>query len=193
MLRCYLSLAVCAAVILVGCGTDTKPSYFTNIIRSDADVDALAECLIETPEVDGDTVIVKSSIPCLSKLSNGGTVDPNEILSVSDILRNPESYMDRLITVDGVIKKIHGNNETPELFTNDLRYKFQIRSHGAEVYTLGSDGEKVPLEIGELYRFRCRIYHLERNIDWGGIWSINAEFIVTQHKEIIYLPEKIEK
>ena len=192
MLRYYLSLAVCAAVILVGCGTDTKPSYFTNIIRSDADVDALVECLIETPEVDGDTVIVKSSIPCLSKLSNDGTVDPNEILSVSDILRNPESYMDRLITVDGIVKKFHYQG-SPELFTNDLRYRFHISTHGAELYTLDAADEQVPLEIGELYRFRCRINQLDKHIDLGGAWNIRAEFIVSEHKKIIYLPEKIEK
>ena len=34
-----LFLFVYAAVILASCGTDTKPSYFTNIIRSDADIE----------------------------------------------------------------------------------------------------------------------------------------------------------
>ena len=80
-----LFLLVCTAVILIGCGTDTKPSYFTNILRSDADIDALAGCLTEIPEIDGDTITVKSNIPCLSELSNGDTVDPNEILTVSEV------------------------------------------------------------------------------------------------------------
>lgn len=189
-----LFLFVCAAVILAGCGTDTKPSYFTNIVRSDADIDALAECLTETPEVDGDTIIVKSNIPCLTELSNGGTVDPNnlnEILSVSDILLNPEYYMDRLITVDGIIKKFH-HNDTPELFTNDLRYRFYIQTHGAELYTLNAADEQVPLEVGELYRFRCRIYELQKHVDRGGAWNIQAEFIVSEHKKIIYPPEKVD-
>lgn len=177
-------------MILASCGTDTKPSFFTDIIRSDTDIDALAGCLIETPEVDGDTITVKSSIPCLSELSNGGTVDPNEILSVSDILRDPEVYMDRLITVEGVIKKFH-HDDSPELFTNDAQYKFHIHTHGAELYTLDADGEEVPLEAGELYRFRCRIYHLTKNINASGQWYIYAEFIVTQHKKIIYPPEKV--
>ena len=188
-----LFLLVCAAMILVSCGTDTKPSYFTNIVRSDADIDALAGCLIETPQVDGDTVIVKSSIPCLTELSNGGTVDPNEILSVSDILRDPEAYMDRLITVDGVIKAFHGGDKTPELFTNDAQYKFHIHTHGAELYTLDADGEEVPLKVGELYRFRCRIHALVKNLNHGSHWNIDAEFIVSQHKKIIYPPEKVEE
>ena len=190
-----LFLFVYAAVILASCGTDTKPSYFTNIIRSDADIDALAECLIETPEVDGDTVIVKSSIPCLTELSNGDTVDPNnlnEILSVSDILVKPEYYMDRLITVDGVVKKFH-HDDSPELFTNDQQYRFHIKTHGAELYILNADGEEVPLEIGELYRFRCRIYELMKQVDRGDYWRIQAEFIVSEQKKIIYPPEKVEE
>ena len=189
-----LFLFVCAAVILAGCGTDTKPSYFTNIIRSDADIDALAECLVETPEVDGDTVIVKSNIPCLTKLSNSDLVDlvdPNEILSVSDILVDPEYYMDSLITVDGIVKKFH-HNDTPELFTNNPQYRFYIQTHGAELYTLNAADEQVPLEIGELYRFRCRIYELQKNVDRGGTWNIQAEFIVSAHKKIIYPPEKVD-
>ena len=185
-------LSVCVAVILVGCGTDTKPSYFTNIIRSDTDIDALAACLTETPQVDGDTLVVKSNIPCLTELSNSDTVDPNKkILSVSDILVDPEYYMDRLLTVDGVIKKFHG--DTPELVTNDLRYRFLINTHGAELYILDADGEEVPLEIGELYRFRCRITQLNKNVNYGGRWDINAEFIVSEHKKIIYPPEKVEE
>lgn len=188
-------LLVCAAAILVSCGTDTKPSYFTNIVRSDADIDALTACLTETPQVDGDTLTVKSSIPCLTELSKSdpvNLVDLNEILSVSDILVDPEYYMDRLLTVDGVIKKFH-HNDSPELFTNDPRYFFLINTHGAELYTLSADGEEVPLEIGELYRFRCRITQLNKNVDRGGRWDINAEFIVSQHKKIIYPPEKVEE
>ena len=190
-----LFLFVCAAVLLQGCGTDTKPSYFTSIVRSDADMDALAECLIETPEVDGDTVIVKSDIPCLSELSNNGVtdlVDVNEILTVSDILVNPEYYMDRLLTVEGVVKKFHYDND-PELFTNDPQYQFHIKSHGAEIYTLDADDEQVSLEIGELYRFRCRITELKKHVDWSGNWRIQAEFIVSAHKKIIYPPEKVQQ
>ena len=187
-----LFISVCVAVILVGCGTDTKPSYFTSIIRSDTDIDALAACLTETPQVDGDTLIVKSNIPCLTELSNSDTVDPNkEILSVSDILVDPEYYMDRLLTVEGVIKQFH-HNDTPELVTNDPLYRFLINTHGAELYILDADGEEVPLEIGGLYRFRCRIKTLNKNVDYGGRWDINAEFIVSQHKKIIYPPEKVE-
>ena len=187
-----LFLSVCVAVILVGCGTDTKPSYFTSIIRSNTDIDALAACLTETPQVDGDTITIKSNIPCLTKLSNSDTVDPNkEILSVSDILVNPEYYMDRLLTVDGVVKKFH-SGDSPELVTNDLQYRFIISTHGAELYTLNADGEQVPLEIGELYRFRCRIEELRKHVDYGGRWEIKAEFIVSEHKKIIYPPEKVE-
>ena len=185
-----LFLLVCTAIILVGCGTDTKPSYFTGILRSDADIDALAGCLTETPEIDGDTITVKSNIPCLSELSNGDTVDPNEILSVSDILAKPEYYMDRLITVDGVVKKIH-YNENPELFTNNQQYRFHITTHGAELYTLNAADEQIPLEVGELYRFRCRIYELHKNVDRGDTWNIQAEFIVSEHKQIIYPPELV--
>lgn len=156
MLR-HLILVICATLLFVSCGTDTKPSYFTNIVRSDADIDALAGCLTETPEVDGDTLIVKSNIPCLTELSNGDTVDPSKLdepVTVSDILVDPEYYMDRLITVDGIVKKFH-YDDTPELFTNHLQYRFYISTHGAELYTLDAADEQVPLEIGELYRFRC--------------------------------------
>lgn len=187
-----LFLSVCAAAILIGCGTDTKPSYFTNIIRSDVDVDGLAECLVETPVVDGDTLVVKSNIPCLTDLSNGGAADPDAILSVQDILRDPELYMDKLITVEGFVKRLHGGEDRPELFTNDQRYRFHIHSEGAKVYIAGDDNEKKPLVIGEKYRFRCRIYQLEINTDWGGYWNINAKLVVSQQKQILYLPEKVE-
>ena len=185
-----LFLLVCTVVMLIGCGTDTKPSYFTNILRSDADIDALAGCLTETPEIDGDTITVKSNIPCLSELSNGDTVDPNEILSVSDILVKPEYYMDRLLTVDGVVKKL-GHHDV-ELFTNGHKYRFKITTHGADLYTLDADGEQTPLEVGELYRLRCRIYELKKHVDWGGRWEIQAEFIVSEQKQIIYPPGKVE-
>ena len=189
-----LFLLVCAAAVLVSCGTDTKPSYFTNIVRSDADIDALTACLTETPQVDGDTLTIKSNIPCLTELSNSdpvNLVDLNEILSVSDILVDPEYYMDRLITVDGVVKKFHYNQNT-ELFTNSPKYRFIINTHGAGLYILDADGEEVPLEIGELYRFRCRITQLKKHVDHGGRWEIDAEFIVSEHKKIIYPPEKVE-
>ena len=190
MLR-KLFLLICTAIILVGCGTDTKPSYFTNILRSDADIDALAGCLTETPEIDGDTITVKSNIPCLTELSNGNTADPNEILTVADILVKPEFYIDRLLTIEGVVKKLH-HNESPELFTNSQQYRFHITTHGAELYTLNADDEQVPLEVGELYRFRCRIYELYKHVDRGDHWRIQAEFIVSEQKQIIYPPEKVD-
>ena len=99
--------------------------------------------------------------------------------------------MDRLITVDGIVKKFH-HNDTPELFTNDLQYRFYIQTHGAELYTLNAADEQLPLEIGELYRFRCRIYESQKHVDRGGTWNIRAEFIVSEHKKIIYPPEKVD-
>ena len=175
-------------LLSIGCGTDTKPTYFMNILKDESDVDRLSECLIETPVIDGDTITIKSNIPCLEEVSKYEVSDTPDF---QDVINFPETYMDRLIIFEAVVKKLHGGEDYPELFTNDLNIKFFVRSHGADVRVLNADGDEVPLEVGEKYRFRCRIYHMEKNIDRGQVWNINAEFVVSTNKKIVYPPEPV--
>ena len=171
-----------------GCGTDTQPTYFINMLKNESDIDRLSECLVEEPVIEGDTITIKSDIPCLTELSKHEVSDTPDF---QDVVKYPETYMDRLITFEAVVKKLHGGHDEPELFTNDLNVKFRIYSHGADVYILDDNGDEVPLGIGEQYKFRCRIYEIKRHIDWGHIWEINAEFIVSTNKKIMHPPELV--
>ncbi len=193
MFKRIFVLGLMLMLTIIGCGTDTKTTYFTNMFKDEGDIDRLTACLTETPQVDGDTVIVKSNIQCLTELSNIDTSDPNISPSFSEILKNPEAYMDKLVTFEARVKKLHGGEDYPELFTNDINIKFYIISHGADVRVINDDGSEVPLAIGEKYRFRCRIYEKYLNIDRGGFWEVKAEFVVTSenNKTIVYPPEPV--
>ena len=187
-LLCRLFTLILLILLSNGCGTDTQPTYFINMLKDESDIDRLSECLVEEPVIEGDTITIKSNIPCLTELSKYEVSDTPDF---QDVIKYPETYMDRLITFEAVVKKLHGGEDSPELFTNDLNVKFRIYSHGADVYVLNDKGEEVSLSIGEKYRFRCRIYQIEKNIDRGDTWQINAEFIVSQNKKIIHPPEPV--
>jgi len=183
---CYLFI-----LTVVGCGTDMKPTTFVDILREPSDVDELSACLSEEPTIDDKTVAITLDKQCLVDFSNQDPTDPALAPSFAEIVANPEAYMDKLLTFEAVMKKFHWNDDV-ELYTNDPDIRFMVRTHGAQLYRLDAEGEEVPLEPNETYRFKCRIYELKRHADWGRTWEVNAEFIISTNKKIIHLPELIE-
>ena len=184
-------IVIFAIFAFLGCGTDTRPGYFIDMFRDAEDIDRLSECLSEMPVEDTDTITVKADKQCLIDLSLRNTSDPNVDATFAQIIGNPEHYMDRLLTFEAVIKKLHGTDRV-EVYTNDPDMRFYIGSHGVPLYRLDAEGEEVPLEPNETYQFKCRIYEMKKHADWGRVWEVNAEFIVTQNKKIIYPPELVE-
>ena len=175
---------------VVGCGTDVKPTAFVDILRDPTDADALSACLSEEPTVNDETVAITLDKQCLVDFSNQDPTDPSLAPSFAEIVANPEAYMDKLLTFEAVVKKLHG--DTVELYTNDPDLRFYIHAHGAQLYRLDAEGEEVPIEPNETYRFKCRIYNLGKNADRGRIWEVNSEFIISTSKKIIHLPELVE-
>ena len=130
---------------------------------------------------------------CLVDFSTADHTDPTLAPSFAEIVANPEVYMDKLLTFDAVLKRIHGPHDV-ELYTNDLDLRFYIHTHGAPLYRLDDEGDQVPLERNETYRFKCRIYELKKHIDHGGwAWEVHSEFLVSTSKKIIHLPELVSE
>ena len=174
----------------IGCGTDVKPTAFVDILRDPNDADELSACLSEEPTINDETVAITLNKQCLVDFSNQDQTDPTLAPSFAEIVANPEAYMDKLLTFEAVMKKFHYDDV--ELYTNDPDIRFYIRTHGAQLYRLDAEGEEVPLEPNEAYRFKCRIYELKKHADWGRIWEVNSEFIISTSKKIIHLPELVE-
>ena len=61
----------------------------------------------EMPVEDADTITVKADKQCLIDLSGRDTSDPNIHPTFAQIIGNPELYMDKLLTFEAVIKKLH--------------------------------------------------------------------------------------
>ena len=179
-------------LIAVGCGTDVKPTTFVDIVRDHSDIDTLSGCLSSNPQVDEKTITLTLEKQCLIDFSKQDKTDPSLAPSFAEIVANPEMYMDKLLTFEAVLKKIHHHNNV-ELYTNDLDLRFYIRTHGAPLYRLDEEGEEVPLEPNETYRFKCRIYEFKKHVDWGRTWEVQSEFIVSTSKKIIHLPELVEE
>ena len=192
-MRFMLCLFSCFTIILtvVGCGTDIKPTAFVDVLRDPGDIDELSACLSEEPTIDDKTVAITLDKQCLVDFSNQDQTDPSLAPSFAEILANPEAYMDKLLTFEAVAKKIDPNRKV-ELYTNDIDLRFYIQTHGAQLYRLDAEGEEVPIEPNETYRFKCRIYQLRRHVDWGRVWEIDAEFIISTNKNIIHLPELVK-
>lgn len=178
------------ALLAVGCGTDVKPTAFVDILRDPSDVDELSACLSEEPTIDDKAVQITLDKQCLIDFSTADQTDPSLAPSFAEIVANPEAYMDKLLTFEAVMKKFHWDDV--ELYTNDPDIRFIVRTHGAQLYRIDAEGEEVPLEPNETYRFKCRIYELKRHADWGRTWEVNAEFIISTNKKIIHLPELVE-
>ena len=51
-------------VFISACGTDVKPNYFIDMFEDKDDIDRLSECLAETHEDTGDTIIVTANKQC---------------------------------------------------------------------------------------------------------------------------------
>ena len=180
------------AIAVIGCGTDVKPTTFTAILRDPSDINELSACLSEEPAIDDKTIKVTLDKQCLIGFSNQESIDPSLSPSYAEILVNPEVYMDKLLTFEAVVKKLHYNDDV-ELYTNNRDIRFFIRTHGASLYRLDEEGEEVPIEPNETYQFKCRIYEFKTHADWGRVWEVNAEFIISTSKKIIYPPEIVEQ
>ena len=184
-----IPLFLLISMISIGCGTDVKPTYFTNMFKDESDIDRLSECLAETPQTEGDIITIKANKPCLVDLSKRDTADPNVDASFSEILQNPEKYLGKLVTFEAILEKMH--HHQVQLVTNDLELRFYIHSHGKEIYTLDEEGEEISLQPFEKYKFRCRIREMRTHVDLNGAWEIHADFIIFEDKEIATPPEKV--
>ena len=189
----HLLFVILIAITFFGCGTDVKPTYFTNMFRDEGDIDRLSKCLAETPEDTGDTITVKADKQCLIDLSNRDTTDPNVDATFSEILQNPEAYLGKLVEFEAVFEKYYHGRDHIRLVTNDPDLIFQIYGRGKEIYVLDADGEESPLQPYKRYKFRCRIYEIKKHVDLTGAWQINAEFIIFDDKEIANPPETVKE
>lgn len=178
-------------LLAVGCGTDVKPTAFVDILRDPNDADELSACLSTDPTIDDKTITITLDKQCLVDFSNENQVDPSLALSFAEIIANPEIYMDKLLTFEAVVKKLHYGSNV-ELYTNNRDLRFFIRTHGAPLYRLDKEGEEVPIQANEAYLFKCRLYEFKTHADWGRVWELNAEFIISTNKKIIYPPELVE-
>ena len=122
-------------------------------------------------------------------LSKRDTSDPNVVLSFTEILDDPETYMDKVLTFEAVVKHTHYGSKV-ELYTNRKLRQFSITTHGADIHRIDENGEEVEIFPNEKYRFKCRIYEIK--INQHGIWDIQAEFIVSDEKKILYQPELVD-
>ena len=121
-------------------------------------------------------------------VSKGDTSDPNVALSFTEVLNDPETYIDKVLTFEAVVKRTrYGSNV--ELYTNQKLRQFSITTHGAGLHSMDANGEEVEIFPNEKYRFKCRIYEIK--IDQHGIWDIQAEFIVSDEKQILHQPELV--
>lgn len=122
-------------------------------------------------------------------VSKQDTSDPNVSLSFTEVLNDPETYIDKVLTFEAVVKHTrYGSNV--ELYTNKKLRQFSITTHGADLHSIGENGEEVEILPNEKYRFKCRIYEIK--IDQHSIWDIRSEFIVSDEKKILYQPELVE-
>ena len=191
MKKLFICILTALTLFILGCGTDVKPNYFLGMFRDDNDIDRLSECLTELPQVEGDTLTIKTDIPCLTDISNRDTTDPNVDATFSDILDNPEFYLDRIVSFKATVRAIH-HTYTVELYTNRPDSYFAIKSHGAAIIVENEDGEEEDIEVNREYKFTCRIYEIE--INELGRWHIYASFIITgDRKTIVHPPENVEE
>lgn len=180
-----LSLTI---LISIGCGTDVKPNYFIGMFRDEGDIDRLSECLSEVPQVDETTITIKSDKQCLIDLSKTDKSDPNADASYTEILNDPETYLDRILTFEATVKKTR--NDWVELYTNNKSMTFEITARGANLRRIDENGKEVDILTNEKYSFKCRIYEIK--IRETGIWTVYAEFIVTEDKKVLYPPTLVE-
>ena len=122
-------------------------------------------------------------------VSKRDTSDPNVTLSFTEVLNDPATYIDKVLTFEAVVKRTRYGSDI-ELYTNKKLRQFSITTRGADLHSIGENGEEVEIFPNEKYRFKCRIYEIK--INEHGIWDIQAEFIVSDKKKILYQPELVE-
>ena len=175
---------------MTSCGTDVKPNYFIGMFRNSSDIDRLSTCLNSMPVVDDqDNITITANSQCLVDLSKRDTSDPNMDVSYTEILNDPEAYMDRILTFEAVVKRMHGSS-SPELYTNRKDIEFHITGHGSDLFWIDEEGEEQDIIENEKYRFQCRIYEIK--INTSGRWRIQSEFIISSSKQIVYPPVPID-
>ena len=121
-------------------------------------------------------------------VSKRDTSDPNVALSFTEVLNDPETYIDKVLTFEAVVKRARYRSEV-ELYTNKKLRLFSITTRGADLHSIDENGEEVEIFPNQKYRFKCRIYEIK--IDQHGIWDIQAEFIVSDEKKILHQPELV--
>ena len=185
------TILIASIFCLIGCGTDVKPNYFIGMFRDESDIDRLSSCLTETPVIEDGIVTINSDVQCIVDLSNTDKTDPNIGVKFSEILNDPESYMDKILTFEAIVKIVNAHHLI--LYTNRHNMIFEIRSHGAEVFTLDEDGEQQELLPNVKYKFKCRITEVKINIH--RVWHIYSDFITTQEKnvrKVVFQPELVD-
>ncbi len=188
-LNLSIIFTIFVSLLFVGCGTDAKPNYFINMFKDSSDIDSLSECLTSFPEIDEDgNIIIKASSECLTTLSNRKLIIADTPAIFGEILKDPESYMDKLLVFEAVVKTIHHNSD-PELYTNRKNREFHITTRGAGIYWIDEDGEKSPVYPNQRYIFTCRIYEIK--IYTTGLWRIQAESPITIDKKLVFPPTPI--
>ena len=124
-------------------------------------------------------------------VSKPDTSDPNVTLSFTEVLNDPEIYIDKVLTFEAVVKQTRYRSNV-ELYTNKKLRQFSITTHGAHLHSIGENGEEVEILPNEKYRFKCRIYEIK--IDQHSMWDIRAEFIISDdsdEKKILHQPELV--
>ena len=191
----FISVLTILSLFLFGCGTDIKPTYFYDMFRDDNDIDRLSDCLIEIPQVDGDTLTIKTNVPCLSDLSNRDTSDPNIHASFSDILDDPVFYLNNIVSFEATVKEVSTSGyDKVTLYTNrnDISFQIEVEDIDIDLHTLDDEGEEQDLENGVKYKFTCIMTQIR--INETGHWAIDAEFILsTDGETIVHLPELVEE
>jgi len=188
-----LTVSIVYTILLVsGCGTDARPSYFTNMFIDERDIDKLSNCLMETPSVDGKVLTIKVDADCLVALS--GTDEeltgPHIEVSYADLLNNPVNYLGRLVTFEAYVKSA-GSAKPITLYTDRSDIDFEIDRQGKAVYVMKNGNltrEKV--QHNAKYRFTCKM--TEVRITEDRRHHILAEFILTTDRKIIHNPIYIE-
>ena len=183
-----LTIILIFSFILIGCGTDVKPSYFVNMFRDAGDIDRLSECLTEVPSVEDDMITIKADSPCLVQLSTRDTSDPNIDVNFSDVLDDPETYLDKIVTFEAIVRGFHYDD--PLLYTNRRDMTFKLHANGADIFTLDDEGEEIALIPNKKYKFKCRLYQIK--IDHDAIWDLSAAFIISEDREVVHQPIFVE-
>ncbi len=189
--RCkHVNLIIaCILLFVSGCDSGVKPNYFIGMFRDSSDIDRLSGCLESMPVVDDQgNITITANSQCLVDLSTRDTSNPNMDVLFSEILNDPETYMDKLLTFEAVVKKMHSSNT--ELYTNRRQMEFHITTHGADLHWIDEDGKEQDIIPNEKYLFKCRIYEIK--IYTNGLWRVQSEFIVSNSKKIVYPPVPIE-